>query len=73
VLQFFRLGPWVVVALLLCLGLAQATAQPNDNQQNAARIDALEDQLDQPRLKRAAEQALRKTIRWVFAAPAGSP
>jgi hypothetical protein len=71
--QFFRPVPGVVVALLLCLGLAQATAQPNVNQQNAARIDALEDQLDQACLGRAAEQALRKTIQWAFAAPAGSP
>lgn len=71
--QFFRPGPWVVVALLLCLGLAQATAQPNVNQQNAVRIDALEDQVDQACLGRAAEQALRKTIRRAFAAPAGSP
>jgi hypothetical protein len=62
-----------VVALLLCLGLAQATAQPNVNQQNAVRIDALEDQVDQACLGRAAEQALRKTIRRAFAAPAGSP
>jgi hypothetical protein len=43
--QFFRPGPWVLVALLPSFGLAQLTAQPNAARQSMARIDALEEQM----------------------------